>query len=96
MPKGLPSLRCSWYIQYYIPSTQLAVSMGGEYRPELEMDDPVNPNLGDVAEVEDPIGGASYAQEEDTRDSEEGGSEVGFLSRLGDRGVEGDERCILV
>ncbi len=64
--------------------------------PELEMYDPINPHLGDVAEVEDPVGGAGDAEEEDTCDGEECGPKVGFLSRLRDRCLEGNEGCILV
>ena len=70
--------------------------MEGGHRPKLEMYDSIDPHLRYIAEVEDPVGGAGYAQEEDTCDSKECGSKVGFLSRLGDGGVEGYECCILV
>ena len=67
----------------------------GRDGPELEMYDSINSHLGDVAEVEDPVGGAGDAEEEEACDGEEGGSKVGFLSGLGDGGLEGDEGCIL-
>ena len=64
--------------------------------PELEMDDPVNPYLRDVAEVKDPVGGAGDTEEEDAGDGEEGSSKIGFLGRLGDGRLEWNEGCILM
>ena len=67
-----------------------------EYGPELEVYNPIDSDLRDVAEIEDPVCSTSYTQQEDTCDSEECGAKVGFLSGLRDGGMEGYKGCILI
>lgn len=63
--------------------------------PKLQVQDPLHAVLRDIVVVEERIGDARDAEEEDTGRGEEEGAEVGSLGGLGDGGVEGEERRLL-
>lgn len=63
--------------------------------PKLQVQDPLHAVLRDIVVVEERIGDARDAEEEDTGRGEEEGAEVGSLGGLGYGGVEGEERRLL-
>lgn len=52
-------------------------------RTELEVDGPGEAACGDVGEVKEEVGGYGSAEEEEACEGEEGGTQVGTLSRFG-------------
>ena len=59
------------------------------------MHHPLHAVLRHIIVVEERVGYARDAEEEDTRGGEEEGAEVSSLGGLGDGGVEGQEGCFL-
>lgn len=63
--------------------------------PELQIHDPLHAVLRHVVVVEEGVGYARDAEEEDAGRGEEEGAEVGSQGGLGDGGVDGDEGFVL-
>lgn len=63
--------------------------------PELQMQNPLHAILRHIVVVEERVGYARDAEEEDAGCGEEEGAEVGSLGGLGGGGVDGEEGCFL-
>lgn len=63
--------------------------------PKLQVQDPLHAVLRDIVVVEERVGYARDAEEEDAGRGEEESAEVGSLGGLGDGGVEGQEGRLL-
>ena len=63
--------------------------------PELEVDHPLNANLGDVVVVEQSVGDTGDEDEKETRGGEQQGAEICPLGGFGGRRIDRDECCVL-